>query len=378
MKKLDDIRVEINAVDDELLNLIIKRLNLSKEVAAYKKANDIPILDRARELWILDNITEGKDADLVVPLRETYESLFRVSRRRQSQLIDPDDSFINAVVDTFTDEPFPATGTVAVTNDINDIQVAKGLFNDPRLITLNNDMKIVDAVNSGLCQFGILPIEDNRSGAKSMTYDLLIKNTCHIVRGIKVNLHYKLVAANNVPFTSLKTIVVDHSAYYHCSEFLSGMKCDIVEKGPNGIMKDIKDPSDNFIGWIVPANTPIDDNLHVLRNDVANPGDYVRYICLAKAPSVHPDADSLSLMISAPNVAGGLDDVLSPLAALGINLTLLESRPIVDDPQNNHRFFLDMDADIRNPQVQAIINQLSRDCPSFTLLGAYKNVELSL
>ncbi|MDQ9827151.1 hypothetical protein RFZ44_28235, partial [Acinetobacter sp. 163] len=80
-------------------------------------------------------------------------------------------------VDTFTDEPFPATGTVAVTNDINDIQVAKGLFNDPRLITLNNDMKIVDAVNSGLCQFGILPIEDNRSGAKSMTYDLLIKNT---------------------------------------------------------------------------------------------------------------------------------------------------------------------------------------------------------
>lgn len=127
MKNLDDIRVEINAVDDELLNLIIKRLNLSKEVAAYKKANDIPILDRARELWILDHITEGKDADLVVPLRETYESLFRVSRRRQSQLIDPDDSFINAVVDTFTDEPFPATGTVAVTNDINDIQDRKSV-----------------------------------------------------------------------------------------------------------------------------------------------------------------------------------------------------------------------------------------------------------
>ena len=156
------------------------------------------------------------------------------------------------------------------------------------------------------------------------------------------------------------------------------MKCDIVEKGPNGIMNDIKDPSDNFIGWIVPANTPIGDNLHVLRNDVANVGDYVRYICLAKNPKVHADADSISLMISAPNVAGGLDDVLSPLAALGINLTLLESRPIVDGTQNNHRFFLDMDADIHEPQVQAIINQLSRDCPSFTLLGAYKNVELSL
>ena len=58
MKNLDDIRVEINAVDDELLSLIIKRLNLSKEVAAYKKANNIPILDRARELWILYHITK--------------------------------------------------------------------------------------------------------------------------------------------------------------------------------------------------------------------------------------------------------------------------------------------------------------------------------
>ena len=190
MKNLDDIRVEINAVDDELLSLIIKRLNLSKEVAAYKKANNIPILDRARELWILDHITKGKDADLVVPLRETYESIFLVSRRRQSQLIEPDDSFIDAVIASFTDEPFPTTGTVAVTNDINDMQVAKGIFDDPRLITLNNNMKIVDAVNSGLCQFGILPIEVNRSGAKSLTYDLLIKITCHIVRGIKVNLHY--------------------------------------------------------------------------------------------------------------------------------------------------------------------------------------------
>ena len=70
--------------------------------------------------------------------------------------------------------------------------------------------------------------------------------------------------------------------------------------------------------------------------------------------------------------------MLSPLAALDINLTLLESRPIVDGNHTTHRFFMDMDSDIRQPQVQAIINQLSRDCPSFSLLGAYKNVEIEL
>ena len=173
MKNLDDIRVEINAVDEQLLDLIVKRLDLSKEVAEYKKANNLPILDRNRELWILDHITEDKSADLVVPLRETYETLFRVSRFRQSQLIDPDESFINGVIATFTDDAFPSSGSVAITDDPNDLPVAQSLFDNPRCITLNNDMKIVDAVNLGLAQYGILPIEDNRSGAKALTYDLL-------------------------------------------------------------------------------------------------------------------------------------------------------------------------------------------------------------
>ncbi|MEE0434812.1 MAG: chorismate mutase [Peptococcaceae bacterium] len=378
MKNLDDIRVEINSVDEQLLDLIIQRLNLSKEVAEYKKANNLPILDRDRELWILDHITEDKSADLVEPLRETYETLFRVSRRRQSQLIDPDESFINGVTCTFTDEAFPETSSVAISGDPNDLPVAQSLFDNPRCIKLNNDMKIVDAVNLGLCQYGILPIEDNRSGAKALTYDLLLKKTCHIVRGIKVNLHYKLVAANNVPFTSLKTVVVDRRSYYHCSNFLATLNCDIIEKGYEDISAELAEPSDNFIGWIVPSHVTISDKLHVLRQDVANPGDYIRYICLAKTPRIHPDADTVSLMLSVPNVSGGLDDVLSPLAALGINLTLLESRPIVDGSHTTHRFFMDMEVDIRNSQVQAIINQLSRDCPSFSLLGAYKNVEVGL
>ena len=378
MKNLDDIRSEINAVDDELLNLIIRRLNLSKDVAEYKKANNLPILDRDREKWILDHISEGIDKDLVVPLRETYETLFRVSRRRQSQLIDPDDSFINSVVDTFTDADFPTTGSVAISGDNNDATVAKKLFDNPLLVTLNNDLKVVDAVNAGLCQFGILPIEDNRSGANAMTYDLLAQKTCHIVRGIKVNLHYKMVSANNVPFSSLKTVVLDQRTYIHCSDFLAGLDCNIIKKGRTDIMNDLENPSDNFIAWIIPSHIEISDALHVIREEVANPGDYMRYICLAKDQNIYPNVNCVSLMFSTPNQPGGLDNILSPLAALDINLNMLESRPVVTGDVTESRFFMDMGADVRAEQVQTIINDLSRDYPDFTLLGAYENVELSL
>ena len=378
MKNLDDIRSEINAVDDELLKLIIRRLNLSKDVAAYKKANDLPILDRSREEWILDHITEDMDSDLVVPLRETYETLFRVSRRRQSQLIDPDNSFINGVTDTFTDKAFPTTGSVAIAGDNNDATVAKKLFDNPLLVTLNNDLKVVDAVNAGLCQFGILPIEDNRSGANAMTYDLLAQKTCHIVRGIKVNLHYKMVSANNVPFSSLKTVVLDQRSYIHCSDFLATLDCNIIKKGRTDIQHDLENPSDDFIAWIIPSHIEVSDALHTIRKEVANPGDYIRYICLDKKQDIYPDVNCVRLMLATPNVPGGLDNILSPLAALGINLSLLESRPVVTGDVTESRFFMDMEADIRASQVQTIVNDLSRDCPTFALLGAYKNVEIDL
>lgn len=378
MKDLTEIREEINSLDDELLSLIIKRLDLSKEVAAYKKANHLPITDRTREEWILEDITKEKSTDLIAPLRETYETLFRVSRRRQSQLIDPDNTFIDNVLETMTDTPFPQTGVVAISNDSYDVPVAQALFHQPTLLNFSNAMKIVDAVNAGLCDYGILPIEDNRSGANINTYDLLLDRTCHIVRGLKLNLHYKLVAAHNVPFDKLKTIVVDHRAYNHCSTFLDSVQCDVVEKTTADIASDIIQPSDDFIAWIVPAHMNTSDAVRVLRSDVANTGDYVRYICLTKKPAIYSASDYFSLMLSIPDQAGGLNNILSPFAALGVNLTLLESRPIVDEKETRHRFFLDFTGDINDIQLQLLINDLSRTCLSFSLLGAYKHLELSL
>jgi chorismate mutase/prephenate dehydratase len=378
MKNLEDIRKEINEVDDQLLDIIIHRLNLSKEVGEYKLANNLPIVDRDRELWILDKMTEGKSEDLVIPLRETYESLFRVSRRRQARLIDPDNTFIDGVRATFTDEPFPRQGVVAISGDIHDLPIVSALFEHPHVLNFSNDMKIVDAVNAGLCQYGLLPIEDNRSGANAHSYDLLMDRTCHIVRGIILNLHYKLVAPDNVPFDRLKTIVLDHRAYEHCSVFLSAFSGEIEEKTSQDILQECAHPTDDFRAWIVPSHMPVPEGMRVMRSEIANPGDYIRYICLAKTPRIYPDADTISLEFSVPDVSGGLDDVLSPLAALGINLSLLESRPMENHDSNRYRFFADLEGDIHDKQLQMLLNDLSRDCQSFSFLGAYKHVELDL
>ena len=56
MRDLSEIRAEINEIDDELIKLFTRRMDCAKDVGIYKKANDIPVLNRQRENEILDEV----------------------------------------------------------------------------------------------------------------------------------------------------------------------------------------------------------------------------------------------------------------------------------------------------------------------------------
>ena len=58
MKDLSEIRVEIDKIDREMIDLFRRRMDCAKEVAAYKQANHIPVLNTAREREILDRIED--------------------------------------------------------------------------------------------------------------------------------------------------------------------------------------------------------------------------------------------------------------------------------------------------------------------------------
>ena len=110
-------------------------------------------------------------------------------------------------------------------------------------------------------------------------------------------------------------------------------------------------------------------------NDSVQDSDnnYTRFICITKDPVIYAGANRISLIIACDNKPGALYEILSKLAALGINMTKLESCPVTGR-NFEFIFFLEIEASVEDPSVMAMLEELERCCASFNFLGGYAEV----
>ena len=82
-----EIRQRIDEIDNRLVELFVERMKITDEVAAYKKANGLPVLDRGREERILDKIALLAGEEFSSDAKELYERIFERSRAHQEELL---------------------------------------------------------------------------------------------------------------------------------------------------------------------------------------------------------------------------------------------------------------------------------------------------
>ena len=182
--ELSEIREKINSVDDQLLDLFLQRMDLAEEVAAYKRAHNQPILNKTREREILAKVME-KAGSREQYAHHLFSTLFELSRSRQAELI-CSPTRVAAQVKTALEgggELFPQTGLVACQGvEGGNSQVAcDRLFPRGHLVYVKTFQAVAAAVESGLCKFGVLPIENSSNGSVRAVYDLLQDHNLTIV-----------------------------------------------------------------------------------------------------------------------------------------------------------------------------------------------------
>ena len=114
--------------------------------------------------------------------------------------------------------------------------------------------------------------------------------------------------------------------------------------------------------------------LSVLNDRVQNSeNNYTRFICISKELEIYPGANRISLMLSTAHRPGSLYELLSKFAALGVNLTKLESRPL---PGSDFEFvfYFDMEASVLSPDVRKMLASLAASPELFVFLGNYQEV----
>ena len=374
--ELKDYRTQIDAVDDEIVRLFQKRMDIAANIAAFKKENGLPILQTAREREKLADVTGKAREDMRSYLRVLYSLLFELSRTYQEKgSRTPLYKKIESAIEN-TPRLFPRSATVAcqgVEGAYSQLACEK-LFVTPSIQYFRNFEGVFSAIEAGFCRYGILPIENSTAGSVNRVYDLMIEHNFSIVRSTRLKIDHCLLAKPD--HTQIREVFSHEQAINQCAGFLKSLGnvkitcCENTAVAAQTVAlserKDVAALSSRMCAELY--------GLKVVQSSVQDEGNnHTRFLCISKDTEIYPGADKTSVMMILPHKPGALYKVLARLYALGINLLKLESRPL-PDRDFEFMFYLDLETSVYSEEFVQLMCEIGSICEEFKYLGSYTEV----
>ncbi|MDO8834742.1 MAG: prephenate dehydratase [Vicinamibacterales bacterium] len=235
--------------------------------------------------------------------------------------------------------------------------------------------QVVDAVERGVAEFALLPIENTTAGSINDVYDLLSRAQVSIVGEEVLRVRHCLLGVQDVPLESLRRVLSHPQALAQCMKFLSTLPdCEAQPYTDTAMaVRLVKEHNDPTWAAIASDEAGRRYGLTVLRRNVEDqPHNYTRFVVIARNP-VPVDAGvpcKTSIVMATSHEEGALLHALSILHEFRLNLSKLESRPIPEMPFQ-YLFYLDFDGNTASPTVQDALNRLRSATTVLKVLGSY-------
>ena len=322
------------------------------------------------------------DPDLQLYTRLLYSSIMGLSRSYQHKQLDktetPLEEKLRAAIKASDKKDLPQDAVVACqgVEGAYSSRAWAGLFTRPDILFFQNWEGVFTAVQEGLCQYGILPIENSTAGSVNQVYDLMNRHNFYIVRSIRLRVEHTLLAKKGVKLSEVREIFSHEQAIQQCSAFLEGLKGVKVTVCENtaAAAKRVAESDRRDIAAISSKDCMALYGLEALGESIQNnSNNYTRFICIGKQPEIFPGANKTSLMLTLQHKPGALYDVLSRFYALDINLLKLESRP---KPGSDFEFvfYFDIEASVYSEDFFRMLSELQESCEQFSYLGSYTEI----
>ena len=377
--ELQDYRRELDGIDDELLQLFCRRMEIAAQIGAYKKANGLPILDPARERQILlkirDKSPEGM-GDYAVSL---YSLIFELSRASQNRLMGEKAPLTQQIENAVAGTPalFPDSAMVACqgVEGANSQLACEKLFRLPNIFYFKSFEAVFSAIDSGLCRYGVVPVENSTAGSVNAVYDLMMKHNFRIVRSVRMKVDHNLLAKPGTKLSDIREIYSHQQAISQCAQFLQGLNgVKVIPCKNTAAAAKLAAESDGSVAALSSRSCMKLYGLECLAASVQDRGNNsTRFICISKDLEIYPGADRTSLMMVLPHTPGSLYKVLARFYALGLNLNKLESRPL-PDRNFEFMFYFDLDTPVYSPGLLQLMGEMDTICEDFSYLGSYSEV----
>jgi chorismate mutase/prephenate dehydratase len=371
---LDDIRLRLNELDDQLLQLLSERRSLSIDVAKSKVKTSKPVRDAEREQQLLVKlINNGKekyqlDAQYITKIFHTIiEDSVLLQQGYLQNLANPENR-----------KPLARVAYLGAKGSYSHL-ASREYFSrkNTELIELNCDhfREVIKTVESGHADYGVLPIENTSSGSINEVYDLLQHTTLNIVGELTLPIEHCLLATSDIRLEDIKVLYSHPQPHQQCSEFLShldGVTLETCLSTADAMMK-VKEMNRPDVAAIANASSGKLYGLQQIKGNIANQTEnYTRFIVVArKSVEVSQQIPAkTTLIMSTSQEAGALVSTLLVLQRLGINMTKLESRPIMGNPWEE-MFYVDLQAHLLSNEMQQALKELTKLTKHLKVLGCY-------
>ncbi len=362
---LNQLRQKIDKVDGEILQLISNRAKLAQEVADYKKQhkepNDSegganPIFYRPeREAQVLKNIMQRNQASDSPISDEKMARLFREIMSVCLDLEAPQKIAFLGPVGTFTHgAALKHFGKAATTVP---------------LTTITDVFREVEAKTAA---YGVVPVENSSEGVVNHTLDGFLSSSLKIIGEVELPIHQNFLVAEHTKLDSLSRIYSHQQSLAQCRHWLDVNYPNVerVQVSSNGeAAKRLKHEwhSAAIAGDVAVAEY----GLHKLHANIEdNPNNSTRFLIIGHEAIAPSGQDKTSILVSAPNKAGALLEILKPFSQHGVSLTSIETRP--ERPNKwAYVFFIDMEGHIEDDKVRMAIDAVRPLVKEVRILGSY-------
>ena len=375
MRDLAELRLEIDKIDRQMVELFEQRMDVSKEVAEYKVAAGKKILDKERENQKLKAVKAMTHTDFNRHgVEELYKQLMAMSRKLQYQMME--EHALGRL-------PFVMVDKIEKENVRVVYQGVEGAYAQQAMFAFFGEevshfhverwRDAMDAIAEGMADYAVLPIENSTAGIVNDNYDLLEEYDNYIVGEQILSIQHALLGTQDAELSDIRTVYSHPQGLMQCAKYLDFHRDwrQVSLLNTAVAARKVAEDGDKSQAAIASVLAGKQNGLKVLAEGINQSGlNSTRFLIVTNQPVFCRDAKKVSICFELPHESGSLYNVLSHFIYNNLNMSRIESRPIADRNWEYH-FFVDFEGNLNDSAVKNALRGIREEALNLKILGNY-------
>ena len=371
-----ELRGQLDAIDQNIVELYEKRMAICENVAKYKIETGKQVFDKAREEEKIRKVKAlTHNAFNSHGVEELFEQIMSMSRKLQYQMLTEKGALGRL--------PFIGVDRLDTANARVVFPGAEGAYTQAAMEryfgkTVNSfhvdtfrDAMI--AIDEGSADYAVLPIENSTAGIVNEIYDMLVEFENYIVGEQIIKIEHCLMALPGTKTEDIKTVYAHPQSLMQSSRYLQE-HASWRQIGMNNnafAARKVAEDKDYTQAAIAGEHAAETYGLEILEKGVNQSSiNSTRFIVVTNQKIFLKDAKKVSICFEVPHESGSLYHMLSHFIYNNLNMNKIESRPL-EDRNWEYRFFIDFDGNLADSAVKNALRGLRDEAREMKILGNY-------